>query len=47
LRPTSSQNRVLKSDGVTAVAVIGIDELDAVWQLARFHGHVGIAFSMA
>lgn len=37
------QRGVLQSDGVTAVASIGIDELDAVGQLAGLHGHVGIA----
>jgi DNA-directed RNA polymerase specialized sigma24 family protein len=37
------QRGVLESDGVTAVAIIGVDELDAVWQLARFYGPVGSA----
>jgi hypothetical protein len=35
---------VLESDGVTASAVIGIDELNVVWQFARLHGSVGVPF---
>jgi hypothetical protein len=45
--PIAEQRRVLESDGVTAVAVIGIDELDAFWHLTRFYGPAGITLFMA
>ena len=37
------QGSILESNGVAAITVIGVNELDIVGQLAGFHGHMMVA----